>query len=441
MSPSEYGLVLSGGGAKGAFEMGVWKALRECDYPIGAVIGTSVGAINAAIIAQNDFDVAMEFWSNITIHHVLQLSKNMTNNSAQNLSSKSFDIFWAGFIDILFSNGLDVTPLRNNLTRLISEKAVRESSIRFGLVTVDVTSLKPKQLMIEDIPQGRLIDYLLASAALPIFQKQEIDGNTYIDGCFFDNVPINFMLKQDFKRIISVEFPAPGIRKYVWNKNVEIITVNNSQLLGGVMNFGSKNIGQNIQLGYLDAMKTFGALAGKHYYLDTQDHHAIFEKFQSRLGMPLSDINRQQKLTAFLNLPEDTDEIGLLDGLNNLLKKTTFRNQPLGLSLLEITGKSLGVSRMKDYPIDYFFPVLLTQLHVLLEGNLNLLTSSKVIRDFLSSGNNNFRRYHFIIFYIIFLSIEDDLAPENLKNFFKKFTPDITLSIITLFYIHEMLKH
>ena len=45
MSQSEYGLVLSGGGAKGAFEMGVWKALRKCNYPIGAVIGTSVGLL------------------------------------------------------------------------------------------------------------------------------------------------------------------------------------------------------------------------------------------------------------------------------------------------------------------------------------------------------------------------------------------------------------
>ncbi len=69
--------------------------------------------------------------------------------------------------------------------------------------------------MIEDIPEGKLVDYLLASAALPNFEKQKIDGVTYLDGGFFDNVPIGFMSQQGFNKILSIEFPAPGFRQPV----------------------------------------------------------------------------------------------------------------------------------------------------------------------------------------------------------------------------------
>lgn len=441
MSQQQYGLVLSGGGAKGAFEMGVWKALKECDYSLGAVIGTSVGALNAAMIAQDDYDIAMEFWSNLTINQVLDLNEKMTNTYVDQWSKESFDVFRNGFLTALFSDGLDISPLRHNLTRLICEDSIRNSPIRFGLVTVDITSLKPRQLMIDDIPQGQLIDYLLASAALPIFQKQEIDGKTYLDGGFFDNVPINFMLEQNFSQIISVEFPAPGMRKWVRDNNAEIITVNNSEFLGGILNFDTRQIEQNIQLGYLDAMKVFGALNGKHYYLNTQKSNTFFRKFIDTLGQPLSNKKQLQKMLALLNLPGAASQRDVLDALENLLKKTSFKNQPLSLGMLEITAKSMGVPRLENYSIDFFIQAILKELNRLLDENLTLLDNPKIIGTFLTPSNGSYLRYNFITFYIVFLSIRGDLSPERMSTFLSKFSPDIALSMITIFYIHEIINH
>ncbi|MBC3803606.1 patatin-like phospholipase family protein [Acetobacterium fimetarium] len=441
MSQCEYGLVLSGGGAKGAFEMGVWKALRECNYSLGAVIGTSVGALNAAVIAQDNFDLGMEFWSNLTINQVLNLNREMTNTYLNQWSKENFDVFRNGFLNILFSDGLDITPLRENLNRLISEDAIRKSPIRLGLVTVDLTSLTPRQMMIEEIPEGQLIDYLLASSALPVFQKQEIDGKTYLDGGFFDNVPINFMIEQNFNKIISVEFPAIGMRKWVREKNVEIITVNNSQLLGGTLNFDTERIQQNIQLGYLDAMKAFGAVDGKYYYLDTQNNNTIYQKFQKQLGMPLSNPKQRKKMLSLLQLPETADQNAILAALENLQKKTIYKNRSLPLSLLEITGKNLGVSRLENYPIDFFFQALLKQLNTLLAENLNVLENPGIIKTFFTPSSDNFLRFNFITFYIVFLSIRNDLAPDRELTFMSKFTPEVSLSMITIFYIHELIKH
>lgn len=52
----EFGLVLAGGGTKGAYEVGVWKALKELNISITAIAGTSIGALNAALILQDDFE-------------------------------------------------------------------------------------------------------------------------------------------------------------------------------------------------------------------------------------------------------------------------------------------------------------------------------------------------------------------------------------------------
>ena len=69
----EYGIVLAGGGAKGGYEIGVWKALKELEIPMKAIAGTSVGALNGAIMVQGDYDAACDLWSNMQIQDVLDL--------------------------------------------------------------------------------------------------------------------------------------------------------------------------------------------------------------------------------------------------------------------------------------------------------------------------------------------------------------------------------
>ena len=61
----EYGLVLEGGGARGAYQIGAWHALQEAGVKINAVAGTSVGALNAALICMGDLEIAEDIWKNI----------------------------------------------------------------------------------------------------------------------------------------------------------------------------------------------------------------------------------------------------------------------------------------------------------------------------------------------------------------------------------------
>ena len=61
----EYGIVLEGGGAKGAYQIGAWKALREAGVRIKGIAGASVGSLNGALICMDDLEKAEDIWKNI----------------------------------------------------------------------------------------------------------------------------------------------------------------------------------------------------------------------------------------------------------------------------------------------------------------------------------------------------------------------------------------
>ena len=81
-------VVLSGGGARGAYQAGAWKALRELDYQFDIVTGTSVGALNAAMMASGDFDRAITLWQEISPEAVL---KNSPETSSEEIGILQMD--------------------------------------------------------------------------------------------------------------------------------------------------------------------------------------------------------------------------------------------------------------------------------------------------------------------------------------------------------------
>ncbi len=56
------GLVLAGGGARGSYQVGVWRALDELGWTAGAVTGTSVGCLNGAMYALGQYETARDMW-------------------------------------------------------------------------------------------------------------------------------------------------------------------------------------------------------------------------------------------------------------------------------------------------------------------------------------------------------------------------------------------
>lgn len=202
---NKYGLALAGGGAKGAYQFGVWTALRELGIEIQGIVGTSIGALNGAAIIQGDYDALYELWHNLKASYILNISDEIYDKIRNvDFSSTSFSELFDEVKHIIDLDGLDVSPLKDLIHSILNEEKIRNSGMDFGLVTVSITDLEALELYIEDIPEGQLKDYLLATAYLPFFKRERLQGKYFLDGMYYNNLPTNMLVEKGYDRIIEV---------------------------------------------------------------------------------------------------------------------------------------------------------------------------------------------------------------------------------------------
>ncbi len=112
-----YGLVLAGGGGKGAYQIGAWKAMREIGVSFNAVAGVSIGSINGALIIADDFKAATELWKNVSIDKGVKLDEPLPD--PENLfSKKNWRVL---FKQIIKDSGFDASPVKDFLLQFIDE--------------------------------------------------------------------------------------------------------------------------------------------------------------------------------------------------------------------------------------------------------------------------------------------------------------------------------
>ncbi len=259
------GLVLAGGGARGSYQVGAWQALQEMGWDPGVIAGTSVGCLNGAMFALGLTEVARDMWLTINSHDVMALPGDRAADPT--------GVMLRQFVE---QGGLDVTPLEGIVARILDEEALRASPIRFGLVTVELRGLKPRQLTLEEIPRGQLAQYLLASAAcFPAFRPRQIDGVEYIDGGYNDNMPIALAARMGAEELVAVDVDGVGITRKN-RSGLPTIRIHSFWELGSILQFEPDTARRNIALGYLDAYRAFGRLRGAAYGIRCADPERAF---------------------------------------------------------------------------------------------------------------------------------------------------------------------
>jgi len=189
-------LVLSGGGSKGAYEVGVMLALKKLNIEYQIVTGTSVGALNGLFAVQKDIYQAYNLWKSIGFSTIYN------EDLFKKVGGNSFEIYKKYAKTIVKDGGIEVSGLESNLNRLFSPSKFYGSKIEYGLVTYNLTKKKPVYLTKKDLPQEKIKDYVIASATcFPAFKPKEIDGDLYIDGGYHDNLPINLALELGNKKL------------------------------------------------------------------------------------------------------------------------------------------------------------------------------------------------------------------------------------------------
>lgn len=256
-----YGLVFAGGGVRGAYQVGVWKALNEMKIKISAVTGASIGAINAALFAQRSFKLVYSLWREIAIDDIIELPEDV--KCGDNL----FDIknIFKVSKEIYKNDGINMSPLKNLLTKVINEDKIRKSPIDFGCTAYSITDRAETNIFKSDIPRGRLVEYLMASAS--ILGVKEIDSEKFTDGGLSNNMPVNMLIEKGYTDIIAVNVRGAGIYKNINTAGCNIINIKYSEPETGIMDFNRDGIEKSIAEGYLDCLKIFGKAEGESYYI------------------------------------------------------------------------------------------------------------------------------------------------------------------------------
>lgn len=271
----KYCLILAGGGTRGAYQVGAWKALQELGITVSAVAGTSIGAINAAFILQGDAGKLEQLYDDIDIGDVIETSAEIGEN--RNLFNIGNLIKVAR--DFMKQKGFNNEPLKELLEQNLDIARIYQSNLDFGMVTYSVKNHKPLEIYKENILPEEFIQYLLASACFPIYKAQKIGENKFMDGGLYDNMPINMMIKKGYNRFIVVDISGPGLKRGLVKKDVYIKLIRPDESLGGIFEFNRDRLLKNMKLGYLDTLKAFCTLQGHRYYFRTGDFSGLLSRF------------------------------------------------------------------------------------------------------------------------------------------------------------------
>lgn len=277
--PSETALVLGGGGAKGAYEVGAIAALDELGIKAGSVFGTSVGALHAAMYAQGSMDAAAALWDNIRLSDVVSEESLAIADDAENIFDHPEKLL--EFITrYAQKKGVDVSPLMDILHKLIDEDKIRRSGVHLGIVTTRFPSLAMVEKRLEEMETGSLIDWLMASAScFPIFPMKQVGGDRYIDGGFCDNTPVEMAVRSGAWDIVAIDIGKHRSHTQ-YDRRPNITYIRTSQPLGGLLTLDSALSARNRILGYNDVMRAFGRMRGVSYSFDAVDAQALYARAQ-----------------------------------------------------------------------------------------------------------------------------------------------------------------
>lgn len=355
----EYGIVLEGGGAKGSYQIGAWKALREAGMKIRGIAGASVGSLNGALICMDDLDKAEYIWENISYSKVMDVEDDVIESVRKlDLKALNFGSLISDAKRILKDKGFDITPLKELIEETIDEEKIRSSDRELYITTYSVSDRQLLHVDVKEAPEGEIGDMLLASAYFPAFKNEKLNGKRYMDGGGWNNVPTSVLLDHGYKDIIIIRIYGLGFDSEKVTEIPEDCTVYHiapRQDLGGILEFDKKRARKNMLLGYYDAKRLLYGLYGKWYYIDAPNTEAYyFDKMMSELELmktyiqPELDEETMESLEGYRNYTERIFPAAAVE----LKLKEDWNYKDLYIAILEAAAKRMKINRFQIYTVD-----------------------------------------------------------------------------------------
>lgn len=362
-------LVLSGGGAKGSYQVGVMMALQKLNIKIDIITGTSIGSINGAIFTLKKYKKAKKMWLSITTNDLFGVDLDVKNKN-------TYKTFFKKFID---NRGLSFDRASFYLNRIIDEERLRKSNIDYGLVTYSYKNKRPMLLTKESIPSGKLIDYIIASSScFPFIEKKEIDDDILIDGGYYDNLPVNLAIEMGADEIIAVDLRSVGFRKEYNNKKVKIDTIKCRDKSLLTLDFDKKTAKYNMALGYLDTMKHYKALDGSIYTFKKNSLKKNYEKISPYYISLLKDI----LLSSSSRVKKELIKVSKYNKIFNDINSDITIDNVINESL-EYLGLLLDIDQDKEYIPDKYNKLLIRNIKKLSYLKINKKLKGKMLIGYM----------------------------------------------------------
>lgn len=303
-------IALGAGGARGAYQIGAWKALRELGVDYDIVVGSSIGSVNGVAMVQDDYDLALDLWKNISVDKIFAGDVDLDFEPQDIIGSTEKLV--SLLIKILTNKGLDISPFLDLLNDIVDEDKVRASAREFGIVALRVPLIKGMEITKEKMKVGYMAKYILASSsAFPVFPVCEVDGNKYIDGGYYDSLPINFARNLGAEEVVAIDVSLSTTHEEELSSN-DVIYIKSAWALGPFLDFDNESIMRNMDLGYNDTMKAYGKYRGFRYTFLLNDEES-FNDVALALKKGIEKVDHEMNLQKYKRIRNILNSKNLLD--------------------------------------------------------------------------------------------------------------------------------
>lgn len=392
MSNEKKAIVFAGGGSKGAYQLGAWKALNELGEEFTIATGTSIGSINAAFYVQKDFDEAEKMWNEVTAGDIMTNGINFDVSLEGIVSQKDNIIpFLKNYLN---TKSVDNTPFINMIHRYFIPEKFFSSEIDYALMAVRYKGLHsdftPVEIKKSDMANDRenAWKWISASCAcFPVFPPAEIDGNQYIDGGFYDNIPIASAIKLGAEKIVAVDLNSENNHE-CYLRHPDVTYIRPSKDLGNFLNFDRNVLSRSIRLGYNDTMKTYGKCLGIKYTFLSDETGMEYVRLVS--GKFISVLTKMEAEFDFSSKVR-YQRVNKLEGCTSILGEYCKKYRPshteLFIAAFELFLKACDYDDEKEYNMGellYFLKTEADRIYPLLEFDVPsaFMKVKEFIREF-----------------------------------------------------------
>jgi NTE family protein len=279
MQFKKLGLVLGGGGGRGAYQVGVLKALMESGLldKVSLFSGTSVGSLNSVLFCHKSLALAHYIWLSAIEESILYFEKNKVSNDFtrwkvlfQQLKGEGNDL--QALKDLVTSSQLPLGIFsRDGLVHILEShidwNLIKDRTPAIYATATSTLTKKAKSFLLNDLSTSTAIDVLLASSAIPgIFNPVPIAGEQYYDGGLNENLPIDIAYNNGCDLIITVSLfkNFDKIKSRDIYPNAHIIELAPENSLGGVLgllDFTRKSVRSHMSAGYIENQELIAAIS------------------------------------------------------------------------------------------------------------------------------------------------------------------------------------